>query len=202
MPRQLVALCLVRGSVHNTCVFLPDQTNVSGCKSVAGDVVLHLEGGIWLAQKLAKQTQLTCCSVIFWGKPLIITVLLGVACLQSSSPGDLRQFAITHWSSNKVLHCSQSIWTCLCSVQDCDLCSSCYPHQLSLSSSGSPSSSCSSPCFLTCFCSSLSLSLCSSPSSFSSHNLSHLGHHAHCSCSLRAGEGRRCHHSKFGWNNI
>ena len=45
MPRQLVALCLVRGVVHNTCVFLPDQADVSGCKSVAGDVVLHLGGG-------------------------------------------------------------------------------------------------------------------------------------------------------------
>ena len=44
VPRQLVALCLVRGGVHNTCVFLPDQTDVSGCKAVAGDVVLHLAG--------------------------------------------------------------------------------------------------------------------------------------------------------------
>ena len=46
VPRQLVALCLVRGVAHNTCVFLPDQPDVSGCKSVAGYVVLHLRG--WL----------------------------------------------------------------------------------------------------------------------------------------------------------
>ena len=42
VPRQLVALCLVRGLVHNTCVFLPDQADVSRCKAMAGDVVLHL----------------------------------------------------------------------------------------------------------------------------------------------------------------
>ena len=51
VPRQLVALCLVRGLVHNTCVFLPDQADVSRCKAMAGDVVLHLIRGKCLAEK-------------------------------------------------------------------------------------------------------------------------------------------------------
>ena len=161
MPRQLVALCLVRGVAHNTCVFLPDKSNVSCCKSMAGDVVLHLNQTKNAQEQVQKKSQnkclknaklhqLTCCSVMFWGKPRIITVLLGVACLQSSSPGDLNQFMVTlRFLGRFNVHCSRSVWTCLCSDQDCDLCSSCYPHQLSLSSSGSPSSSYFSLCSST-----------------------------------------------------
>ena len=144
VARQLVALCLVSSLGHNTCVFLSDQPDVPCRQAVAGDVVLNLRRH-WTKQRRLKlkcrrreraditlygHTWLTCCSVIFWGRPRIITVLFGVACRQSSSPGDLE----------KIMRSGRSIQvfrTFLCIDHDFDL----YfyhdffycPHQLFLS---------------------------------------------------------------------